>query len=129
MQEQVIKHLEDIDSVLCDNNVQMVNVSTHLSRIADALEALVSQGKTPIEAKPTPKKEVKTSPKKEDKPTPKKELTHTDLKDACLTSARSDAKNRDKLKALLKEYGAVKAVDVPVDKIEEVIGKIEKGDF
>ena len=58
-----------------------------------------------------------------------KTFTHDDLKQACLKAARADSKNRDKLKALLKTYGAVKAVDIPQDKLAEVIAKIEAGDF
>lgn len=59
----------------------------------------------------------------------KAELTHDDLKEACLTSARADLANKNKIKALLKEYGATKAVDVCVSKLEEVINRIQKGEF
>ena len=106
----------------------------YLERIAIALETLVSQGNylsgEVVEAVTTPTIEA-TPEKKEVKPVVAEyvEQTHADLKDACLKSARSDSKNRDKLKGLLKEYNAVKAVDVPADKLAEVIARINKGDF
>lgn len=144
--DTIIKHLEDIDQVMCDNQAHMGNISTHLSRIAFALEALVEQGKAPTTTKPKAekteqvKKPVKEKAVKSDEPPfeaekeepapeQSKTYTHDDLKQACLTSARADSANRDKLKALLKSYGAVKAVDVPADKLAEVIGKIEAGEF
>lgn len=52
-------------------------------------------------------------------------LTHEDLKLACLASVKADMKNKPLIKAILAEYSAVKAVDVPLDKIGEVIAKIE----
>lgn len=139
--ENIVKHLEDIDQVLCDSNAQMGNVVTHLGRIALALEALVEQGKTkkPVSSSPAKKQPVKKEPVKKveevktdvEEPVPEqsKTFTHADLKAACLTSARADSSNRDKLKALLSTYNANKAVDVPEDKLEEVIGKIEAGEF
>ena len=105
---------------------------TYLERIAIALEALVAQG-TDVEVKPVVKevkpvvKEVKPVVK-EVKPIAKT-LTHDDLKQACLVKARADSANREKLKALLASFGAVKAVDVPIDKLGEVIARINKGDF
>ena len=126
--ENIIKHLEDIDQVMCDNNAQMGNVVTHLGRIAFALEALVEQGKSKTPAIKEPVKKA-TKKVKEEVKEEVKTLTHDDLKQACLTSARANADNRAKLKALLKTYGAVKAVDVPADKINEVISKIEAGEF
>lgn len=140
MSENIEKHLADIDQVLCDQAATTTTISSHLGRIAMALEALVEQGKVKPVAKVTPTDEavVKKSSKK--KAVEKveevvgqveevKTFTHADLKAACLTSARADSDNRDKLKALLKTYGAVKAVDVPKDKLEEVITKIEAGEF
>ena len=139
--DTIIKHLEDIDQVMCDNQAHMGNISTHLSRIAFALEALVEQGKAPTKPKaeqvkkPVKEKAVKSdeppfeAEKEEPAPEQSKTYTHYALKQACLTSARADSANRDKLKALLKSYGAVKAVDVPADKLAEVIGKIEAGEF
>ena len=58
-----------------------------------------------------------------------KEYTHDMLKAACLASSRESADNKPKLKALLKEYGANKAADVPVGKLEEIVTKIEQGEF
>ena len=113
--------------------------NNYLERIAIALETLVSQGNylsAEVEqAKSAEVEQVITST-----PEPTKEAvkpvaveyadpTHDDLKQACLTSARADSKNRDKLKALLKEYGATKAVDVEPRQIAEVIARINKGEF
>lgn len=52
-------------------------------------------------------------------------LTHENLKDVCLAKVREDMKFKPTIKALLAEYGAMKAADVPVEKIGEVINKIE----
>tara|TARA_R110000772_G_scaffold24365_1_gene64404 strand:- start:4 stop:309 length:306 start_codon:yes stop_codon:yes gene_type:complete len=98
---------------------------TYLERIAIALEALVAQG-TDVEVKPVVK-EVKPVVK-EVKPIAKT-LTHDDLKQACLVKARADSANREKLKALLASFGAVKAVDVPIGKVAEVIGRINRWEF
>ena len=97
---------------------------TYLERIAIALEALVAQ-----EIEDT--KIVSSVPKpvvEEVKPSAET-LTHDDLKQVCLVKARADSANREKLKALLASFGAVKAVDVPIDKLGEVIARINKGDF
>ena len=99
----------------------------YLERIAIALETLVGQGNylasdiitTPPVEEVEEVEEVKES----------KTYTHDDLKQACLAAARADSANRDKLKALLKTVGAVKAVDVPLVKIESLIIKIESGEF
>ena len=55
--------------------------------------------------------------------------THDDLKAACLSAVRDDVGNKSKLKSLLSEYGANKAVDVPGDKLAEVIAKINAGEY
>ena len=102
-----------------------------LTRIADALEVLTGGVSLETEelVKHMVKEEIskpeKTKPVKKEKPT----LTHDDLKAACLAKSREDASNKPKLKALLGESGASKAVDVPNDKLDEVVGRIEKGDF
>lgn len=103
----------------------------YLKRIAIALETLVSQGNSLsaefIEEVKEPTKvgndDVKPAVVEYTKP------THADLKGACLISARDKSENRDKLKALLKEYGALKAVDVDIKDLTEVISRINKGDF
>ena len=102
----------------------------YLERIAIALETLVAQGNSlsadfsePTQTEAPVKKEVTPVAVEYAKP------THDDLKQACLTSARADSENRAKLKALLKEYGAVKAADVAEEKLAEVIARINKGDF
>ena len=91
---------------------------TYLERIAIALETLVAQG-TDVEVKPEPKPVVEVI----------ETLNHDDLKQVCLVKARADSANRDKLKTLLASFGAVKAVDVPIDKLGEVISRINKGEF
>jgi hypothetical protein len=101
----------------------------YLERIAIALETLVNQGNS-LSAEFA---ESAAHAKEETKPAveivQQRALTHADLKSICLTSARADSANRDKLKALLKSYGAVKANDVEFAKLAEIIGKIENGDF
>ena len=106
-----------------------------LERIATALEGGVKAIAPTIDTKADVKPVVKEKPIK--KTTSKKEVpveekpmfTHADLKTACLAKSREDVGNKPKLKALLSEYGAAKAVDIPEDKLAEVIGKIEKGEF
>lgn len=101
-------------------------IVTHLGRIAVALEQLAGIVDQPEEKQPTTTNE----PKNEKAETPEPfTYTHDDLKNVCLKTAREDQDNKAKLKALLKEYGASKAVDVPKDKLEEVITKINKGEF
>ena len=51
--------------------------------------------------------------------------THEDLKATCLKVARAGDGNKAKVKAVLADYDAVKASDVPADKIAEVIEKVE----
>ncbi len=51
--------------------------------------------------------------------------THEDLKATCLKVARAGDGNKAKVKAVLADYYAVKASDVPADKIAEVIEKVE----
>lgn len=58
-----------------------------------------------------------------------KTYTHDDLKALCLTKSREDLANKPKLKALLKEFGAVKAVDVLEHDLAKLIGRIESGEF
>ena len=127
----------------------------YLERIAIALETLVSQGNylsaevEPVDSRTHLEKmeDIELEGQNKlfmDKFTPEpvaeetkpvleivqsRALTHDDLKQACLVKARADSKNRDKLKALLKEYGSVKALDVPIAKLAEVIGRVESGDF
>ncbi|AZU97906.1 coil containing protein [Vibrio phage LP.1] len=49
--------------------------------------------------------------------------THDDLKQTCLKVARAGKKAE--VKEVLNQYGAVKAVDVPLDSIVECIDKLE----
>ena len=50
--------------------------------------------------------------------------THDDLKSVCLKVARAADGNKAKVKSVLADYDAVKASDVPSDKIAEVIEKV-----
>ena len=116
--------LEDIDQVLCDTSASIGTINTNLSRIAVALEALVAQGK---EKKAAPVETKKTAPAKQKKAKEQPEpptATHADLKAVCLKVAREGKK--DAVKAVLKTYDAIKAVDIPVAKIVEVIAKLEE---
>lgn len=106
-----------------------MNNENYLERIAIALETLVGQGnslsavfeETPVEVKP----EVSV----EETPVENKQLTHDDLKALCLKTARESTGNRDKLKALLSEYNATKAVDVKLADIKTIIDRINAGKF
>ena len=81
-------------------------------------------------AAPQEKTNEKEDEEKTPEPEPKKEqpevltVTHADLKAMCLKVARAGKKNE--VKAVLKGYGAIKAVDVSVNKIVEVISKLEE---
>ena len=55
--------------------------------------------------------------------------TPDDLKAACLAAARAKPEDKAKIKDLLASYGAKVSADVPADKIAEVIGKIEAGEY
>ena len=92
-----------------------------LTRIAEASEGKQSSPEQPSQAVEVVQAE---KPSVENK-----EYTHNMLKAACLASSRESADNKPKLKALLKEYGANKAADVPVGKLEEIVTKIEQGEF
>lgn len=100
--------------------------NNYLERIAIALETLVGQGNylasDIINDQAEDVKDVKEVKEV-------KEYTHDDLKKVCLNASRVDTKNRTKIKALFKTVNAIKAVDVPMDKIESLIIKIESGDF
>ena len=105
-------------------------------RIAIALETLVSQGNylsAEDETKPELELEKAFKAAEEVKPAievvQSRALTHEDLKAICLEKARADNTNRGKLKALLATYDANKAIDVPIAKLAEIIGKIEAGEF
>lgn len=97
-----------------------------LTRIAVALEQLALIADYTPEQIKTEKSQIKKEQLEESKAV---SYTHEDLKTACLTASRANQENKPKLKALLKEYGANKAVEVPLEKLEEVITKINKGEF
>lgn len=125
-------------------------ILTQLTRIADALEmANVLNGMDTAPATTAPTEQVDpvetAAPKKraakkkaepvEDLPFSPDDITsatiytHEDLKKACLKMVRDDIANKPKLKALLAEYGANKAIDVELAKLSEVITRINTGDF
>lgn len=112
-----------------------------LTRIANSLEVLAGQpstfndavwaSKNPVEDKPAVDlgKNPETLDDCIERDTIIAAMTHDDLKAICLAKSREDVSNKPKLKALLAEYGAAKAIDVPADKLSEVILKIEQGKF
>jgi hypothetical protein len=107
-----------------------------LMRIADALElAVLPQNNSAYAEKVEEVLGVKDaeqplkSETKEQTKTETKTYTHDDLKALCMSKSREDTANKAKLKALLSSYGAVKASDVPNDKLAEIIAKIESGEF
>lgn len=106
-------------------------ILVQLTRIADALEKL-----SPLlvvnpvtEDDLDPHDVLAAMPAILEAPKVEKAVTHEDLKTALLTKTRENIDNKIKLKALLKKYDATKAVDVPKDKLAEIIEIIEKGDF
>lgn len=117
-------------------DIAMKEQNRHLARIASALEKLAG-GTTlsshnenyekKLEADKQSAEEVKT--KEVEPEQSEKEYTHDELKKLCLSKSREDLANKPKLKALLKEYGAAKANDVPNDKLAELIELINKGEF
>lgn len=115
-----------------------------LTRIANALElAILPQNNTAYaekvketlnvdDAKQELAPEVKSEqvePEAKQPEQSEKEYTHDELKKLCLSKSREDLANKPKLKALLKEYGAAKANDVPDDKLGELITRIKSGEF
>lgn len=122
--------------------MELFETNRSLSRIAAALEKLAGIDASCASLAPLAKAEQsnlnyevnsegdvmpKETPEQLERPLDA--LTHDDLKAACLAKSREETGNKAKIKALLKSYGAVKAVDVPEDKLCEVIGKINAGDF
>jgi hypothetical protein len=109
-------------------------IEYQLNRIANALETLVGQGNhlasdiAPIIQEVKAEEPTATATATAT-PEPVQTFTHADLKAACLFKSRENVANKPKLKALLAEYGANKAVDIKEDKLKEVINKIEKGEF
>jgi hypothetical protein len=124
-------------------------ILTQLTRIADALEmANVLNGLDSVPATTAPTEQVepvqetaapkKRAAKKKAEPLSSDDMkeiaestiyTHEDLKKACLKMVRDDIANKPKLKALLAEYGANKAIDVEQAKLSEIITRINTGDF
>ena len=113
---------------------ELKDIIKELSRIGEALETLqvlygLSSHSEQVAATVADDKPVvKKATKKNAEPVPTQH-THDDLKAACLACVRDDVGNKSKLKALLSEYGANKAVDVPADKLTEVIAKINAGEY
>lgn len=118
-------------------DMNMKEQNRHLARIATALEKLV--GGTNLgehveryQAKLETADDVQTDEFKKsisETKEPVKTYTHDDLKALCMSKSREDTANKAKLKALLSSYGAVKASDVPNNKLAEIIAKIESGEF
>ena len=111
-----------------------------LTRIADALElAILPQNNTAYADKV---KEVlnvddaqqelapKTEKVEEVKELETQTYTHDDLKALCLSKSREDVSNKPKLKALLKEFGAAKVLDVKSkEDLTTIITRINAGEF
>lgn len=99
-----------------------------LTRIADALEQLApgTIQNAAVIANETIEQETKPSRKAKQKAEPQKvesQHTHDDLKNALMQAVRGGVSKAD-AKALLEQYGASKATDVPVDAIGELLGKL-----
>ena len=52
------------------------------------------------------------------------DFTHNDLKAKCLVVSREVKDSKSKAKAILAEYDAAKATDVPLDKLREAMDKL-----
>ncbi len=56
-----------------------------------------------------------------------KVLNHDDLRDTIKIAVRANTENKAVISGILKNYGAMKVSDLPVEKISEVIANINKG--
>ena len=107
-----------------------------LTRIADALElAILPQNNTAYADKVKETLNVddavqELAPKEEVKELETQTYTHDDLKALCLSKSREDVANKPKLKALLKEFGAAKVLDVKSkEDLTTIITRINSGEF
>lgn len=87
-----------------------------LTKAVEALTLVMSKGSAPVAEK------AKTEVVEEQLEIVEQTLNHDDLKAKCLEVARKGKKAE--VKGVLASYDAVKAVDVPVAKIAEVIEKL-----
>ncbi len=78
----------------------------------------------PVETAPVETAPAETAPAETAPAETPWEPNHADLKAQCLLVARAGKK--DQVKAVLKSYGAVKALDVPLHEIAGVITKLGK---
>lgn len=96
-----------------------MSLETKIEQLTKAVEALtlvMSEGSAPVAEK------AKTEVVEEQLEIVEQTLNHDDLKAKCLEVARKGKKAE--VKGVLASYDAVKAVDVPVAKIAEVIEKL-----
>lgn len=122
-------------------DMAMKEQNRHLARIASALEKLsggtaLSEHNERYEQKLEADKQAEQlDAKKTEKVEEVKELetqtyTHDDLKALCLSKSREDVANKPKLKALLKEFGAAKVLDVKSkEDLTTIITRINAGEF
>lgn len=97
----------------------LIEVIANMQTAAPAVEVVPVKKNVSVET--VTEQESSTKSKVVDAPV----KTHEDLKATCLKVARAVAGNKEKVKAILATYDAVKATDVPADKIGEAIEKIE----
>ena len=88
-----------------------------LTKAVEALTLVMSKDSAPVVAE-----KAKTEVVEEQLEIVEQALNHDDLKAKCLEVARKGKKAE--VKGVLASYDAVKAVDVPVAKIAEVIEKL-----
>lgn len=122
-------------------DMAMKEQNRHLARIASALEKLsggtaLSEHNERYEQKLEADKQAEQlDAKKTEKVEEVKELetqtyTYDDLKALCLSKSREDVANKPKLKALLKEFGAAKVLDVKSkEDLTTIITRINAGEF
>ena len=116
-----------------ENEIKELNETLKLliSTIADLPVIEKPKTEKPKTEEPkTEKPKAKTEkPKAEKEETPPQEITYDDVKNKILQINRADRANKDKLKALLQEYDAVKVADIHQDKLVEVHGRLMKGEY
>ena len=122
-------------------DMAMKEQNRHLARIASALEKLsggtaLSEHNERYEQKLEVDKQAeqidvtKTEKVEEVKELETQTYTHDDLKALCLSKSREDVANKPKLKALLKEFGAAKVLDVKSkEDLTTIIDRINSGEF
>ena len=122
MNEEILKQLTRIAdalelAILPQNNTAYADKVKETLNVDDAKQELAPKSEAVEKAEEV--KELET-----------KAYTHDDLKALCLSKSREDVSNKPKLKALLKEFGAAKVLDVKSkEDLTTIITRINAGEF